>query len=91
MPARLHRHMIKVLKQLSCPQSAIYGWAGLIMHPTMYVLIEIVPFQVPNNPGDLPTTRLLTHNVTVTRYTSDTCYLEQVPRIPMWHDLPRLI
>ena len=28
-------------------------------------------------------------NVTVTRDTGDTCYLKQVPRIPMWHDLSR--
>jgi hypothetical protein len=47
--------MIEALKQLSCPQSAIHGWAGLLMHPTMYALIKMVPFQVPNNPGNIPT------------------------------------
>jgi hypothetical protein len=46
--------MIETLKQLSCPQSAIHGWAGLVMHPTMYALIEMVPFQVPNNPSIVP-------------------------------------
>jgi hypothetical protein len=51
----LHRHMIKALKQLSCPQSAIHEWARLSMHPTMYALIKTVPFQVPNNPGNVPT------------------------------------
>jgi hypothetical protein len=25
------------------------------MHPTMYALIEMVPFHVPSNPGDVPT------------------------------------
>jgi hypothetical protein len=51
----LHCHMINVLKQLSCPQSAIHGWARLVMHPTMYALIDMVPFQVPINPRDVPT------------------------------------
>jgi hypothetical protein len=44
-----------VLKQLSCPQSAILGWAGLVMHPTMYALIEMILFTVPCDPGDVPT------------------------------------
>jgi hypothetical protein len=50
--------MIEALKQLSCPQSAIYGWAGLVIHPTMYALIaliKMIPFQVPNDPGNVPT------------------------------------
>ncbi len=51
----LHKHMIDMLKQLSCPQSAIHGWAGLVMHPTMYALIEMVAFQVPRDPGNVPT------------------------------------
>ncbi len=51
----LRRHMIKVLRQLSCPQSAIRGWAGLVMHPTMYALIKKVSFQVPKDPGNVTT------------------------------------
>ena len=51
----LRRHMINTLKQLSCPQSAIHGWAGPVMHPTMYALIKMVAFQVPGNPGNVPT------------------------------------
>jgi hypothetical protein len=51
----LHRHMINVLKQLSCPQNAIHGWAGLVMHPTMYALIKMVAFQVPSNSSNVPT------------------------------------
>jgi hypothetical protein len=50
----LCRHMIKALEQLSCPQSAIHGWVGLVMHPTMYALIKMVSFQVPNNSSDVP-------------------------------------
>ncbi len=51
----LRRHMIEALNQLSCPQSAIHGWAGLFMHPTMYTLIKMIPFQVTNNPGNVLT------------------------------------
>jgi hypothetical protein len=40
----LRKHMINELKQLSCPQSTIHGWAGLVMHPTMYALINTVAF-----------------------------------------------
>jgi hypothetical protein len=50
----LCRCMIEALKQLSCPQSAIHGWAGLVVHPTMYALIKMVPFQVLNDPGNVP-------------------------------------
>ncbi len=39
----------------------------------------------------IQSTRLVTCNATVTHDTGDTCYLEQVPRIPMWHNLPRSI
>jgi hypothetical protein len=51
----LRWHMINALRQISCPQSAIHGWAGLVMHPTMYAMIKIVPFQVPRDPGNVPT------------------------------------
>jgi hypothetical protein len=33
----------------------------------------------------------VTCNVTITPDAVNTCYLGQVPRIPMWHDLSRLI
>jgi hypothetical protein len=39
----------------------------------------------------IQSTRLVTCNVTVTRGTGNTCYIEQVPRIPTQHDLSRLI
>ncbi len=51
----LHWHTIEALKQLSCPQSAIHGWAGLVMHPTMYALIKMTPFSVRCNLGDVCT------------------------------------
>jgi hypothetical protein len=39
----------------------------------------------------IQSTRLVTRNVTATHDNGNTCYLGQVPRIPRWHDLPRLI
>ncbi len=39
----------------------------------------------------IQSTRLVTCNVTVTWDTGNACYLEQVPRIPTWHDLSRSI
>jgi hypothetical protein len=32
----LRKHVIKVLSQLSCPQSAIHGWSGLTIDPVKY-------------------------------------------------------
>ncbi len=29
----MQKHMVKVLKQLVCPQSAIHGWSGLVLVP----------------------------------------------------------
>ena len=44
----LRKHIRQALKQLDCPQSLIYGWAGLAMDPTMYALIEInMDIQLP--------------------------------------------
>jgi hypothetical protein len=47
-------HITQVLKQLDCPQSLIYGWAGLAMDLTMYALIELSQFTFPPNPGEVP-------------------------------------
>ncbi len=49
----LHKHIVTALKLLVCPQSAIHRWAGLVIDPVMYVLLEpTVPFAGINNPGD---------------------------------------
>jgi hypothetical protein len=40
--------------QLVCLQSQIHGWAGLVMEPNMYALLEAVPFAIPINPGNMP-------------------------------------
>jgi hypothetical protein len=47
----LRKHVIKLISQLFCPQSAIHGWTGLAMDPTTYLLLEGTPFIVPNEPG----------------------------------------
>ena len=50
----LRKHIMQALKQLVCPQSLIYGLAGLAMDPTMYALIENQQFITPPNPGASP-------------------------------------
>ncbi len=50
----LRKYITLVLKQLDCPQSLIYGWAGLAMDPAMYLLIKLNPFVAPPDPDDVP-------------------------------------
>jgi hypothetical protein len=51
----LHKHIVTALKQLVCPQSAIHGWAGLVMDPVMYTLLEPTAlFASIGNPGNFP-------------------------------------
>ena len=47
----LRKHMVKALKQLVCPQSAIHGWAGMVLSPMVYALLEPNPFVAPGHPG----------------------------------------
>ncbi len=47
----LRKHTVPALKQLTCPQSVIYGWWGLILAPMVYALLEPNPFQSPIDPG----------------------------------------
>ncbi len=39
------------LQRLSCPQSNILGWAGLVMSQAMYSLLTVTPFGLPTDPG----------------------------------------
>ena len=39
--------------RVSCPQSNILGWAGLIMSREMYGLLTTIPFRLPLDPGPL--------------------------------------
>jgi hypothetical protein len=50
----LHKHTTQAVKQLDCPQSLIYGWAGLAMDSAMYLLIKFTLFVVPPDPGNVP-------------------------------------
>jgi hypothetical protein len=47
----LRKHVVKALKQLVCPQSAIHGWSGMVLSPMVYVLLKPNPFAEPGNPG----------------------------------------
>jgi hypothetical protein len=49
----LKKHVIKMLSQLYCPQSAIHGWAGLAMDPATYQLFESTVFFVPIHSGPM--------------------------------------
>jgi hypothetical protein len=50
----LHKHMIKALSQLFCPQSTIHGWSGLAINPATYLLLEGTVFVIPMDPGATP-------------------------------------
>jgi hypothetical protein len=50
----LRKLIMQALKQLVCPQSLIYGWAGLAIDSTMYALIEHQQFVTPLDPGASP-------------------------------------
>jgi hypothetical protein len=48
----LQKHYVTSLTQLTCPQSLIHGWAGLVMDPVMYALLEpTTPFTAVVDPG----------------------------------------
>jgi hypothetical protein len=49
----LRRHIQCPFQRLSCPQSNILGWAGLIIARPMYNLLTMLPFQLPIDPGPL--------------------------------------
>ncbi len=47
----LRKHIIKALKQLECPQSIAQGWTGLVMDPSLYILLEPNAFVIPASLG----------------------------------------
>jgi hypothetical protein len=56
--------MVCALKQLTCPQSAIHGWSGLILAPMVYALLEPNPFQDSTGPGPVAVyTQFATHSM----------------------------
>ncbi len=42
----LRNHFAHALKQIACPQSQVNGWAGLVLTPAMYSLIDLKPFDL---------------------------------------------
>ena len=42
----LRKHFAKALKRIPCPQSPVNGWAGAVMSPEMYALIDQNPFHL---------------------------------------------
>ncbi len=36
----LRSHFARAIKKIPCPQSRVNGWAGAVMSPEMYVLID---------------------------------------------------
>jgi hypothetical protein len=47
----LRQHIVRALKQLTCPQSPIHGWSSLAIAPGVYALLEPQAFVEPLNPG----------------------------------------
>ena len=45
------------LKMLTHITAHVMGWAGLVMVPVLYALIEAIPFTAPTNPGLIPPTQ----------------------------------
>ncbi len=46
----LRTHFARALKKVPCPQSAVNGWAGAVLAPAMYALIDTNPFKWRINP-----------------------------------------
>ncbi len=49
----LRWHIQRALMRVSCPQSNILGWAGLIMSWAVYGLLTTTPFRLPMDLGPL--------------------------------------
>jgi hypothetical protein len=39
-------HFARALKRITCPQSTVNGWAGMVLTPAMYALINPKPFNL---------------------------------------------
>jgi hypothetical protein len=47
----MQKHIVKALKWLVCPQSAIHGWLGVVLLPMVYTLLKPNPFVALADPG----------------------------------------
>ena len=45
------RYNVDVMKQIPHPGYPQHGWAGMVLQPTIFALINATPFVVPPNPG----------------------------------------
>jgi hypothetical protein len=42
----LQSHFARTLKRITCPQCTVNGWAGMVLMPVMYALIDPKPFNI---------------------------------------------
>jgi hypothetical protein len=42
----LQNHFVRALKRIACPQSQVNGWAGFVLTPSIYSLIDLKPFNL---------------------------------------------
>jgi hypothetical protein len=47
----LRRHFQRALKRLTCLQTTILRWSGLVTLCPLYMLLDPIPFCLPNSPG----------------------------------------
>jgi hypothetical protein len=47
----LCQHFKQALQHLSCPQSTLHGWKGMVMAQELYALLTPNLLRLPNNPG----------------------------------------
>ena len=45
------RHIVDVMKETPHPNDLQHGWAGMVLQPAIFALINAVPFVPPPNPG----------------------------------------
>ena len=45
------RHIVDVMKQIPHPGYPHHGWAGMVLQPAIFALINATPFAPPPNPG----------------------------------------
>ncbi len=45
------RYIVDVMKQIPHPMYPQHGWAGMVLQPAIFALINATPFAVPPNPG----------------------------------------
>jgi hypothetical protein len=51
---KLRSHFARALKKIPCPKSPVNGWAGAVISPEMYILIDPTPFHLNITPTTLP-------------------------------------